>query len=516
MKKICICVVITLIVICNVMGNNIQVTNTTLVSQNTTDDFVLVQFDVSWENSWRVVGGTNNWDAAWLFIKYRIGAGPWTHAYLNNMGHESCEGMLIDNGLLTPGTAFDPITNPSLGVFLYRDEPGMGNINCQQVRLRWNYGANGLADNTQVDIKVFAIEQVYISAGSFKVGTGGGEFGPFFTYPNNSTPFHITNENAIPVGQVPGHLYYNDFSGFQGDGQGPIPAEYPKGTLAFYAMKYEISQQSYIEFLNTLTRPQQQACIRTNIGGTTITNRFVLTNTSSPSYRNGISCKGTIPPSPAPVDFFSDVNNNAIFNETADGQCIACNWLLWSDVSAYLDWSALRPMTELEFEKCGRGPLNPVPNEYAWGNNTIHSLTGIVNSGEPNESPGTYYFNITGQEYFNPTRCGFYARTSNDRTVSGAGYFGCLDLVGNVLERTVTVGNPQGRSFTGLHGNGMLTAAGAADVAQWPVNSSGLGVGCRGGSFETGFYYLSDRGTAGFNFSQYTATGGRGVRTAPQ
>ena len=243
MKQIYVCWLFSMMFPNFIWANNIQVTNTTLVSQNTTSDFVLVQFDVSWENSWRVVGGTNNWDAAWIFIKYRIGAGPWLHAWLNDVGHESCSGMRIDNGLLTPGSAFNPTTNPSLGVFLYRDGPGTGNINCQQVRLRWNYGANGLVDDTQVDIKVFAIEHVYISPGSFKVGTGGFEFGPFFTYPNTNTPYQINSEAAIPIGQVNGQLYYYDFSGQQGDGLGPLPAAYPKGTMAFYAMKYEISQR---------------------------------------------------------------------------------------------------------------------------------------------------------------------------------------------------------------------------------------------------------------------------------
>ena len=76
MKQIYVCWLFSMMFPNFIWANNIQVTNTTLVSQNTTSDFVLVQFDVSWENSWRVVGGTNNWDAAWIFIKYRIGAGP--------------------------------------------------------------------------------------------------------------------------------------------------------------------------------------------------------------------------------------------------------------------------------------------------------------------------------------------------------------------------------------------------------------------------------------------------------
>ena len=310
-------------------ANNIQVTNTQLVSQNTVDEFVMVEFDISWENSWRLAGGPANWDAAWIFVKYRLGAGPWTHAYLHNEDHESCDGMTISNGLLMPGSPFDPSTNPAMGVFLYRSEPGTGNIECQQVRLRWNYGENLLNDNTMVDIKVFAIEQVYIPPGPFMVGSGGNENGALYTYPTPANPYQINSEAAIPVGQTNGNLFYQSNFGLSGDQQGPIPEAYPKGTQAYYAMKYEISQQGYIEFLNTLSRQQQSTRVRTNISGTNITNRFVMSNTSSPSYRNGVSCRSVIPASPGIVEFVSDLNNDNVENGTHDGQSIVCNFLTW-------------------------------------------------------------------------------------------------------------------------------------------------------------------------------------------
>src|SRR5687768_4786303 len=93
------------------LSNNVQVNNVRLTGQNTTDDFVMVKFDITWENSWRLAGGPANWDAAWIFVKYRIGPGPWTHAFLHNTGHETCMGMTTSNGLLQPGTAFDASTN---------------------------------------------------------------------------------------------------------------------------------------------------------------------------------------------------------------------------------------------------------------------------------------------------------------------------------------------------------------------------------------------------------------------
>lgn len=40
-----------------IYGNNIQVTNVRLTGQNTTDDFTMVEIDISWENSWRYANG---------------------------------------------------------------------------------------------------------------------------------------------------------------------------------------------------------------------------------------------------------------------------------------------------------------------------------------------------------------------------------------------------------------------------------------------------------------------------
>src|SRR3990170_5276600 len=110
MKIFKLLIVINMMFAVTLNANNIQVTNTTLVSQNTVDDFVMVEFDITWENSWRLAGGPANWDAAWIFVKYRVGAGPWTHAFLHNTDHETCEGMITSSGLLQPGTPFDPST----------------------------------------------------------------------------------------------------------------------------------------------------------------------------------------------------------------------------------------------------------------------------------------------------------------------------------------------------------------------------------------------------------------------
>jgi hypothetical protein len=92
-----------------------------------------------------------------------------------------------------------------------------------------------------------------------------------------------------------------------------------------------------------------------------------------------------------------------------------------------------------------------------------------------------------------------------------------MELSGSVWERPVTVGNTTGRLFDGLHGNGALTAAGEADVSNWP-GTAATGAGFRGG----GWYHAcvraraSDRTFAAVvDAGRYSDYGGRGVRSAP-
>src|SRR5688500_1625199 len=107
MKIIQLIFIVSVLLAQQAWSNNIQVTNVRLTNQNTTDDFTMVEFDITWENSWRYGGGPNNWDAAWIFVKYRVGSGgEWQHAWLNNTGHQVCGATTIENGLLTPGSAF--------------------------------------------------------------------------------------------------------------------------------------------------------------------------------------------------------------------------------------------------------------------------------------------------------------------------------------------------------------------------------------------------------------------------
>jgi formylglycine-generating enzyme required for sulfatase activity len=503
-----------------VYANNIQVSNATLSGTNVGASYTNVRFDITWENSWRTSSAPNNWDAAWVFVKYRdANTGLWQHARLGgDAEHVAPTGSTLATGLLTPGSAFNASTNWGVGAFLYRSTNGSGTFSATGVQLRWNYGQNGIALADIAEVKVFGVEMVYVNEGAFALGSGGSGNGEFYPYPNSSASYPISSEGEVPVGQTNGYLYYPS-SPDSGDRGGPIPAAFPKGFKAFYLMKHEIAQQDFVDFLNTLTRTQQNARTQTDLsaGITTVTNRYVMRGGSTLEYKSGIRCDATIPAND-PVTFYCDGNANGIGGEFNDGQWIACNYLNWADVSAYLDWSGLRPMTELEYEKACRGPATPVAYEYAWGITTASQATSQTNAGAINEAcnAGANASCATALNMQFPVRVGCFAQAGTNRASAGAGYYGALELSGNVWEQAVTVGKTAGRAYTGTHGDGQLSTSGAADASTWP-GSVVTGSGLRGGHWNISEIALqvSNRLRAAVIGARNNSEGGRGVRIAP-
>lgn len=508
-----------------VYANNIAVTNVSLTSPGV--GYTMVQFDISWENSFRVSHGPNNWDAAWVFVKYRIktsygGDGTWKHAWLNENGHTAPLGSTLAVGLVDPKTAFNISTNPAIGAFLYRSGDGVGTFSKTGVQLRWNYAQNFKTGSTPIgssdvmDVQVYAIEMIYVPQAAFYLGTGGTESGAFFTSPNVSTPYQVTGEAAITVGTTAGNLYYdNSLTSQIGDRNGPIPALFPKGFAAFYCMKYEVSQQGYVDFLNSLTRLQQDTRTATSlpIGTTSVTNRYVMINSVNPDYRHIIRCDATIDAN-APINFYCDANGNGIGGDLNDGRDIALN-TSQNDLYAYLDWSGLRPMTELEYEKACRGNQAPVPNEFAWGSTSIVNATSYINSGANNEVASNLASgaNCAGN-WYGPIRVGSFASAASSRQSAGATYYGITDMTGNMEETTITVGNATGRAFTGTHGNGLLSTIGNGDQTTW---TGSVGNGWRGGTYWSGNLQVSNRYYSVYDYgnNRNYISGGRGVRTMP-
>ncbi|OGV64056.1 MAG: hypothetical protein A2283_05095 [Lentisphaerae bacterium RIFOXYA12_FULL_48_11] len=179
-------------------------------------------------------------------------------------------------------------------------------------------------------------------------------------------------------------------------------------------------------------------------------------------------------------------------------------------------------MTELEFEKACRGPLNPVANEYAWGSTTVTAVTnffGTDGSGMETALPANAnccYNNIA--TVGGPVRCGLFATTSSTRTSSGATYWGIMELNGNMWDLVIVLGNTAGRCFSGLHGDGKLDVSGNANVTGWP-GIDAIGNGFRGGSYSDGSVLMrvSDRSYSGnwTDASTNRLIGYRAVRTVP-
>jgi formylglycine-generating enzyme required for sulfatase activity len=548
----------------SVVANNIQVGNIAIVEQNTTAKQSLVQFDLTWDNSWRTSNlngaGVTNWDAAWIFVKFRVGSGDWQHARLDATGHQTGTGTAatIDAGLLDPKTAFNATTNPAVGVFVYRQSDGTGAFIQNGIKICWNYGENGVADDATIDIKVFAIEMVYVPEGAFYLGSGGNEAKSFTAGPwtftpgggqqNPSVPFHVTSENAITIDNSAGNLWGTQSS----DGEstigdpGVLSADFPKGFAAFYCMKYEVTQKQYVDFLNTLNRDQQNTRTTVDIstGTTTVARRRALwTMNSSGNFiapsRTSVYCDAVIPAT-GPVTFYCDLNDNGIPNESNDGQWLACSYLSYYDGAAFADWSGLRPMTEMEFEKACRGISFPVPNDFAWGDKPQYTLRySLSDAGSANEAISSNYYSNPAGNYANtnwpstnlniagPVRVGIFAGNpaNTGRLTSGASFYGIMELSGNVWEMAVMVRFADGRNYTGNHGDGVLNTVGDANQSFWPAAiynpapeiSLMAGIGIKGGAFNrsSSYHLVSYRAVPNSEVPRKYDYGFRAVRSKP-
>jgi formylglycine-generating enzyme required for sulfatase activity len=486
-------------------ANNVRITNLTVHPYSSGDGEV--EFDLAWDNSWRSTTEPYNWDAVWVFAKIRRNGGDWTHLNLKSTGHtipQSPQALTTALGLVDTGAAYNASTNPYVGIFVYRTNDGFGTVTANDMRLRWNYSDNGASSGDVVEIRVVGVEMVYIPQGAFYAGdnaTSANAFREKSTGDND--PWYISSENAITTtATTTGNYYYpGDGVGF-GDAANSvftIPADFPKGFGAFYMAKGELSQAAYAAFFNMLTSTQKSTRDITGYHAT-----YQGKNTDAITVRNNLSWSGS---------------GEMTLNGGTHGG-VAMNYLAWADLTAFLDWAGLRPMSELEYEKAGRGPLNAVAGEYAWGSTSITQATSITNSGlgsERGQSGSNCAYNHAAN-VLGPLRIGSFAKGVSSRVASGGGFYGVMELSGNVYERAVTVGNSTGRLFQGRnHGNGVLASTGEANVTNWPgTNSSGAGF--RGGtwSHNATFARLSDRIVAAsepaYRFYLY---GGRGVRSAP-
>jgi formylglycine-generating enzyme required for sulfatase activity len=493
--------------------NGIDVTNISLGTRDAGTGNAPINFDISWNNSWRSTNSgapaPNNWDAAWVFVKFRKNGGNWAHASLNDTGHTVPSGASLDVGLVDTSASFNIATNPAVGVFIYRSADGVGTFSKTGFSLSWKYTQDGVGTGDTIDIRVYAIEMVHVLTGSFFAGDNATATASFRQGSTDTDPWYIGSESAIATGTQAGsgtgvgetNSEYRYVSGTW-PGEDPtgtvftIPAAFPKGYQKFYMMKGEISQGQWVAFFNTLTVTQKSARDITASSGK---NSDSLTRRNNVSWTSG---DATLP----------DQGGGATY------ATVAVNYISWADLAAYLDWAGLRPMSELEFEKAGRGPYRAVSGEHAWGSTSITGATAVTNAGKPNEAPSAAANCVFNNVVQGPMRVGAMAAGDATRIASGAGYYGAMDLSGNLWDRIVTVGNSTGRGFNGAkHGNGVLTSGGAGDVTTWP-GTNAVGAGFRGGDwdFNSSYTRLSARTNAAYSSTfNNTYYGGRGVRSAP-
>jgi formylglycine-generating enzyme required for sulfatase activity len=275
-------------------------------------------------------------------------------------------------------------------------------------------------------VQAIGIEMVFVPEGPFYLGGGTVPY-HFYQYTDgtqHTLAYRVTNAGAIPTGQQAGKLWAR--RGSQPEDKSEIPATFPNGYAAFYCMKKHIIYDQYAAFLNTLNAGQAAS-------------RY--------SHKAGIIRSGTAP--------------DYTYSVTGDPSGHNLGGLSWADGAAFAAWAGLRPMTELEYEKVTRGPIEP-----GW------------DTGDSLDHPS--YWEVQNINGWRQPR-----------------------------ERVVTVANATGRRFPGSHGRGLPTLP-----TDWPQEDA-VGSGIRGGHGTAG--NPSNRLTAAVaDPERRPPFCWRGVRTAPK
>lgn len=404
----------------------------TIVNVKTTprdDKTALLSFDLSWGRSFR---HEINHDAVWVFFKAKPqGAAEWRHVrlsadkVLNPTGYTQGHGTPVE--FIVPDGA-----EGFLGVFIRRAEFGQGTVNATNLTVLCDLTTKEL-QTTPPLICGTGLEMVYIPEGSFLLGLDAEDADAFFQYTDGSragAPYRVSGPGAIPTGTQKGKLWAAGTAAPLEDG-GEIPAAYPKGYAAFYCMKTMIKVGHYSNFIATVPKAQSAKYTKPRDGFTP------LENAPGGNYSYQIGGRR---------------DSNVQFRHQMDH-------ISWPSIDAFMCWAGLRPMTELEYEKLSRGPID---EGWETGNHKI-----------------------SHNSFWDIMDCNRWKSAS---------------------EQVVTAGNAKGRSFKGTHGNGTTDLP-----ADWPQDDA-VGVGTRGGY---DFRNPSCRSAAAQPNTKGWATA-RGIRSAPK
>ena len=522
-------------------ANNLALSKFDVYATDTAVHRMTFTVDLRQDNSWRNV---SSHDAVWVFMKYSTDGGQtWHHGSMAGSG-------LNPAGFSAPQDFELVVPQDMKGFFLRRTSLVSGVIDPQGVHFVWNYAQDGLSDaaakaaNTLT--KVFGIEMVYVPEGGFFAGDGASA-SPFRFKQGSADdqPWYIASESAITTANVASGGFYYQSTGAPGENNTGdaflISNSFPKGFKAFYLMKYELTEGEWVSFFNTLPVAARLK-------------RDITSSDQGGKNSTAVVDRNTISWDPS----------NPILPAVTSRPSRAMSYVSWPDVAAFADWAGLRPMTELEFEKAARGAdISPVPDEFAWGTAAYNAAgaeeifplakdedgTETIFDGAANlnrnalgwiSGDGRSGGPAAGQK--GPLRAGIFAENSTARVTSGAGYYGNMELSGDLAEPVVTVGRLEGRQFLGTHGDGELSTLlgheGNATNPDWPgIDPSDarrgvdktLGIGYRGGDFQSAnirdfqvssrTFAAKDPDSSGFKQRQDNAAGifygGRLVRTAP-
>ena len=464
-------------------ANNLVISGTTITARDAVNSLLTVQFDISWNNSWK---NTRNHDAAWVFFKvYNVTDDEYKHIFLKTTSATKSGGSVskfyVDPSGFDAGTGTDLeilVPGGNSGCFIRRVDPGSGTVDTENVEVVLRYDALGIDTLDTIQIHPYGIEMVNIPEGAYHLGDNGSSIGSIkglanenSTSCNDNTQVNLEDKYFTATDRTCTCLmiqtYYNNNSNVNSlcynvdicPSEGiPLCAagnfywasSSATAYYSYYMMKYEMSQGQYRDFLNTLTREQQITRVRTDISGTSVPAAdYVMCNNAAVQYGQGIKVTSVGGDAVTPATFICDLDDNgAELATTADagGRWRAMNYLKWQDLCAYLDWACLRPMNEFEYEKACRGTEEPVNSEYAWGTNTLTQAQGpVVNAGRYNETAtttigqGLVNYNSVGTDTNVPLRVGFAATGSTNRSGAAASYYGVMNLSDNVREMVAPI-----------------------------------------------------------------------------
>jgi formylglycine-generating enzyme required for sulfatase activity len=386
-----------------------------------------------------------------------------------------------------------------VGMFIFRSAAGTGTFSVT------NFTAAINAYPGTYEVRGFALEMVHIPTGAYYLGDGENGYRDGVSPANAPfTPYLVTSGTinlGTNTGQLEDILYTGSISSI---------TNFPKAYNSYWMMKYELNAGAYRDFLNTLTYTQQEgnmALAPSSAAGTNIADQNAYSEIR-------IVTAGVANTTPAVVA--CNAHNDATYNEATDGEWDNIRNISYPEAAAYLDWAGLRPMTEMEYEKACRGPLPPVAGELAWGDASLATVTYTLANENTNNETVTNASSVAGNAFLAvlspngnvPHRVGLFGTNTSTRLSAGAGYYGAMDLTGLSLELAVTTANDAGRSYTGKHGDGILTTTGHANENYWPAINGNTGIAATA-PYNGGLGVLSDGGIiykGGYtNFSATTA-----------